>query len=295
MPVIVGGTHYYVYSLLWRSLLLDSATSSSASSASSSSNSADSTSFGGPNEAESEGDDHDDDEAIPTNRLYARLQAIDPAMAARLHQSDRRKIARSLQVFDHYGQPYSDLLAEQATLRQQAKGASSSSSSDSPSGATQALRYRALLCFLWADAEVLDARLDARVDQMLARGLVAELQAFRARVVEAGPKVAQETQQGIFQAIGYKEFFPLFVSPQGDAAAMRLTWTMCPLELTIYLLRRDSIDKLKQRTRRYSRTQMSWMRNKVIPATRREPRDQCRVLTLNATSTHLRGESRTAY
>ena len=45
--------------------------------------------------------------------LYEKLKDVDPAMAARLHPCDSRKIARSLQVYEQHGRQHSQILQEQ--------------------------------------------------------------------------------------------------------------------------------------------------------------------------------------
>jgi tRNA dimethylallyltransferase len=79
MPVLVGGTNYYVQSLLWPMSLISSATESDSSS--------------------DEQEEADKLTSMDTPSLYKELQRIDPVMAAKWHASDRRKIAKSLKVF----------------------------------------------------------------------------------------------------------------------------------------------------------------------------------------------------
>lgn len=162
---------------MWRSLLLDSATNGS--------------SIG------DDGDDVDDrvtedeqDASQSNQELHAHLAAVDASMAAKLHVNDRRKVLRSLQVYRFFGRAHSDLLAEQRAAP------------------ADMLRYRALMFNLWAQEEPLGKRLDGRVDAMLERGLRAELLAFRERIRDDAQRA--DTTHGVFQAIGYKEFMPLF-------------------------------------------------------------------------------------
>lgn len=94
MPIVVGGTNYYIESLLWKVLV----------------NTKDSRKRP---PAEEDGNDDDDDdltEAIVKRRrgtaepatlrgvsspeLHQRLREVDPDMAQRLHPNNRRKIIR---------------------------------------------------------------------------------------------------------------------------------------------------------------------------------------------------------
>jgi tRNA dimethylallyltransferase len=76
--VLVGGTNYYVQSLLWPMSLISSATEGSSSS--------------------DEQEEEDGISSMDTKTLYKELQKVDPIMAAKWHPSDRRKIAKSLKV-----------------------------------------------------------------------------------------------------------------------------------------------------------------------------------------------------
>uniref|UniRef100_A0A3B3BKG3 tRNA dimethylallyltransferase n=1 Tax=Oryzias melastigma TaxID=30732 RepID=A0A3B3BKG3_ORYME len=174
LPIIVGGTNYYIESLLWR-VLVDTGVS------------------------------EDLTEEVPDRKkellkvggaeLHKRLAQVDPSMAAMLHPNDKRKIARSLQIHKTTGIPHSRWLEQQ---RGQEGGG----------GLGGPLRYRDP-CIFWlhADMEALDRRLDDRVDEMLTAGLIEELRDFHVRYNQQ--KIledSQDYQHGIFQSIGFKEF-----------------------------------------------------------------------------------------
>uniref|UniRef100_A0ABD2WEC7 Uncharacterized protein n=1 Tax=Trichogramma kaykai TaxID=54128 RepID=A0ABD2WEC7_9HYME len=76
MPIIVGGTNYYIESLLWKILIDDPKTS----------------------ESDSEGDFSPLKirriEETSNEELHNRLKEIDPEMADRLHPNNRRKVIR---------------------------------------------------------------------------------------------------------------------------------------------------------------------------------------------------------
>jgi tRNA dimethylallyltransferase len=111
-------------------------------------------------------------EALPD--LYAALQEIDPALAARLHPNDRVRILRGLEVHRVTGQRLSDL-------------------HDTHLGE---VRHQAVR--LWLDRDDLHARIDARVLQMVEQGLVAELRAaLKARVPQDCKPL---------KSLGYKHF-----------------------------------------------------------------------------------------
>ncbi|KAF9979610.1 hypothetical protein BGZ65_006284 [Modicella reniformis] len=102
MPVVVGGTHYYIQSLLWRNTLLDTKKN-----------------VGTLFEAQAqEKNDRNDGflQESDTPTLYKKLQEIDPTMANKWHENDRRKITRSLQVYFETGQCQSNLIKMQHGL-----------------------------------------------------------------------------------------------------------------------------------------------------------------------------------
>ncbi|MCL4458995.1 MAG: tRNA (adenosine(37)-N6)-dimethylallyltransferase MiaA [Chloroflexi bacterium] len=83
--------------------------------------------------------------------LYQELSRVDPAAAAKIDPQNLRRIIRALEVYHLTGQPISHL--------QRADGS----------------RYRVLMIGLTMPREELYHRIDARVDRMIARGLVEEV------------------------------------------------------------------------------------------------------------------------
>ncbi|NWU82872.1 MOD5 dimethylallyltransferase, partial [Onychorhynchus coronatus] len=221
IPIVVGGTNYYIESLLWKVLINTKEKTSTAS---------------GP-----VSDRKVELEQLDSAELHRRLSQVDPEMAAKLHPHDKRKVARSLQVFEETGIPHSEILHQQ----QEEEGGG-------PLGGP--LKYPHS-CILWlhADQAALDARLEKRVDDMLAAGLLEELRDFHRRYNRQ--KVAenrQDYQHGIFQSIGFKEFHEYLVS-EGK----------CSPETSALLLQKG-IQALKQVTKRYARRQNKWVRNRFL-------------------------------
>jgi len=91
--------------------------------------------------------------------LHAELASRDPEAAARIQPADAQRIQRALEVIELTGKPLSVLqkLAEPSTLR------------------------LARFALLPVDRETLYARIDSRFAEMMADGLLAEVQALRAR------------------------------------------------------------------------------------------------------------------
>ncbi len=108
--------------------------------------------------------------------LHARLAAVDPVSAARLHPQDVRRVIRALEVFELTGQPASAQLAEGPL--------------------PEAERPRRVF-WLSPPRAWLHQRINVRVEQMFAAGLVDEV----ARLMEAPGGLGRTASQ----ALGYKE------------------------------------------------------------------------------------------
>jgi len=145
--------------------------------------------------------------------LHERLRAVDAEAAARIDPNDRKRITRALEVHALTGTPISEH-QRRHDFR------------------SLAPRYPARLIGLAPARDDLYPRIDARVDQMLAAGLVAEVQALR----DAGYRPPLRSQQ----AIGYAE---LHAHLDG----------LHDLERAIELVKRNS--------RRYARRQLAWYRS----------------------------------
>uniref|UniRef100_A0A1A8KCA1 tRNA dimethylallyltransferase n=1 Tax=Nothobranchius kuhntae TaxID=321403 RepID=A0A1A8KCA1_NOTKU len=224
LPIIVGGTNYYIESLLWR-VLLDTGQENKDHGVT----------------GEQAGDRKVELERLEGAELHKRLAKVDPKMAAMLHPNDKRKIARSLQIHEKTGVPHSLWLEEQ---REQEGG----------DGLGGPLRYPdACIFWLHADLEALDKRLDGRVDEMLSAGLIQELRHFHIRYNQQKVQdESQDYQHGIFQSIGFKEFHDFLTAPESSSQQEKDQ------------LRDKGIEALKIATKRYARKQNKWVRNRFL-------------------------------
>lgn len=143
--------------------------------------------------------------------LYGRLCRLDPQGAAAIHQNNHTRLLRALELYEATGQTA-------------AQRAAASKPQEAP--------YEPLvLALAFADRAQLYARIDARVDAMMAQGLLKEAEQVYAH---------RASWPGVAQAIGYKEFFPYFE----DAAPLA-----------------QCIAALKQASRRYAKRQLTWFRH----------------------------------
>lgn len=154
-----------------------------------------------------------DEEAAAPGTLHARLAAVDPAAAARLHPNDVKRLLRALEVHEKTGRPISELQSQW---------------SDAPREPFVAVGLR-------RDPADLRRRIDARVDRMVAAGLVDEVRALCAPGV-LGPTASE--------VIGVKELVPALrreteTGVRDDAAlaaaiadVKRHTWTLARRQAT---------------------------------------------------------------
>ena len=142
-------------------------------------------------------------------RLHDMLRAVDPDSAERLHENDVRRVSRALEVYRLTGVT----LTEHTRLDRDREG-----------------DFREIIFAPDWPREALYSRIDARVDAMLAAGLVDEVRALMAD---------ESSHPTAIQAIGYKEI----------AAALR---GEMPMEKAVYLTKKAS--------RNLAKRQLTWFR-----------------------------------
>ena len=196
VPVICGGTNYYIESLLWKVLLDDHDKKQSQQT--------------GVTEAGEESDLVD----LSNQELYQKLIQVDPPRAEELHVNDRRKVLRSLQVFRRQNRRHSDILKEQ-------RGEQTQAFLGGP------LRFPAdqvVVIWVQCDQKVLDDRCDRRVEKMVEEGMIEEMTQFQQDFGADGSGSDQYTK-GIFQTIGFKEFHDyLHLDSQDDSHKRQRMW-----------------------------------------------------------------------
>ena len=142
--------------------------------------------------------------------VHACLAKVDPEGAGRLHPNNLKRVIRALEVFEQTG------MTIDAFNRLHKRSAA---------------KYKALkIAVCPAERQTLYDRIDRRVDQMLADGLLAETQ----RLLDSGMLTGTAAQ-----AIGYKELLGYLQGSQ-------------PLQGCVALL--------KQRSRNYAKRQLTWLK-----------------------------------
>lgn len=241
LPVVVGGTSYYIYSLLFRDTII----TADSDDAEGFDEGGDKIVHSSPNGASNDEFTHDLLEAT-TEDLYRKLRDVDPEMASRWHPKDRRKIQRSLEIWLKSGRKPSEIYAEQANSREFA------AVDDEQPGA----KYDPLVFWLDADDAILKTRLNERVDKMVDQGLLEEVKMmrdFEGACNHKGTKLDQS--KGIWVAIGYKQLAAWL-----DAIAMQNNETVADDAKKIKDLQEMGVEAVKSATRQYAKRQDRWIR-----------------------------------
>ncbi|KAI9808528.1 MAG: hypothetical protein M1825_003676 [Sarcosagium campestre] len=249
LPILVGGTHYYTQALLFDQEIISNDASASQHHI-----------------------ERFDRESLarkypilaqPSSEMLEYLRQIDPAMAARWHPNEERKIRRSIEIYLTTGKPASAWYEEQSLQRAldpQARPVDNISDDESRAVNDESHhrscfgRFDTLTLWVHAQPDALMPRLNARVDSMMQNGLLGEIDAlnnFSRHQSSLGHVL--DRSRGIWVSIGYKEF-------EGYISAIHAG------TLELDRLQDDAIDRVKSATRRYAKRQVRWIRYKLLRA-----------------------------
>lgn len=252
LVLVCGGSHYYAQSLLFDGALV-------------------------ANDANSPPPPMESDEEEPNGSVcgaWDALQRLDPEAASQVHPQNGRRIARML-ALARQGRHPSGLYAAQR--------AAGSPESQEP---RQLLKYYSpmsvlgsqcavhpVVSVIWVDADRdwLNQRLDARVDDMMTRGMLNEVMELgsvldtklgkRMRSGDGPPSLegegesCAEAQSTLLTAIGYKEWIPLLREVDDTHGGQ--------IDLSASMLAR-CVQSVKHATRRYAKQQVQWIRNRFL-------------------------------
>ncbi|KAI9782794.1 MAG: hypothetical protein M1816_001704 [Peltula sp. TS41687] len=252
LPILVGGTHYYTQSLLFQ----DTQSSSDLSEIEGSST--------GSLTCEEIHRKHPILDA-PTEQIWARLNEIDPVMANRWHPNDRRRLQNSLKVYLLTGRKASEIYQEQRNGHWGQKVTEKSKSTENgPTAETnevhstpRCLRFPTLILWINVASEFLQPRLDQRVHNMVRKGLLSEVQFLNNHLKsqESQGNVVDKSR-GIWTAIGYKEFKPLYTASESSQST----------EQDVGQMQLEATGRTQAATRHYAKRQIQWIRIKLVHA-----------------------------
>lgn len=162
-------------------------------------------------------------EATPVEALLQELREHDPAAFEKIDKQNPRRVVRAVEVIRLTGKPFSDQKARWGERpREPLLASDAGSRGRSP--------HQSLFCFM-RSAEDLHSRINARVDEMFARGLVAETRELL--------KHGLAENKFAMQAIGYRQVVK-HLRGERDLA--------------------ETIELVKIRTRQFAKRQLTWFR-----------------------------------
>lgn len=141
--------------------------------------------------------------------LYHKLQQVDPTYAQKIHPNDGHRIVRALEVYELTGEPFSRFQKQER----------------------HAADFEPVMVGLFMDRAKLYRIIDARVERMLAQGLVDEVRHLLQR--------GYSSQLNSLQTVGYREVF--------DYLEQKTSYD-------------DMVSLIKQHSRNYAKRQMTWFR-----------------------------------
>jgi len=144
--------------------------------------------------------------------LHAELARADPERAAALHANDTRRLVRALEIWELTGQPPSRFRGQFGGVRAD---------------------LERVVFVVERERRDMDARIDARVERMIAAGWVEECRRLRADPRGISPEAAQ--------AIGYCELLEWLEAGEPE-----------PLS--------EVVTRVQTATRRFARRQLTWLR-----------------------------------
>ena len=152
-------------------------------------------------------------EATPLEQLLTELAVRDPATYVRIDRDNPRRVVRAMEVIELTGQPFS----------------AQRSQWNSPSGESPPRIFG-----LQRETEDLRGRINVRVDEMFARGLVEETRSLLARGLDKNPTA--------MQALGYRQVIEHLRGEHSLA---------------------ETIELVKIKTRQFAKRQMTWFRRQL--------------------------------
>lgn len=245
IPILVGGTHYYLQSVLF-----------------------DNKTIGSNDEVEVDASKltKEQKEILngDSNIIYEKLKEMDPVISQKFHPNDTRRIKRALEVCYVFNEPASSVYGRQRETNE-SNGTS--------------LKYDTLFFWVYSKLPQLDTRLDSRVDKMMYNGgltELGELYKFYQKEILVGNETVEKMDSGVWQVIGFKEFLP-YLNKHGPDTLIAINSAVDTKE------RNEAIDKLlmekefaqccdemKLKTRRYARKQIKWIKNLLGPQLKEE-------------------------
>eukprot|EP01104_Vermistella_antarctica_P010935 TRINITY_DN2973_c0_g1_i2.p1 TRINITY_DN2973_c0_g1~~TRINITY_DN2973_c0_g1_i2.p1 ORF type:complete len:555 (+),score=88.00 TRINITY_DN2973_c0_g1_i2:128-1792(+) len=284
IPILVGGTHYYIEAVVWNALL-DVGDNSTPLPRANREDSIPPTEGGSP---------------------YERLQRVDPDMASVIHPNDARKIARSLEVYDTTGKRHSDIIRTKTSVQRydccflwprmddmevldrkldsrvddmvqrglvdemngMYEAAFLSNCTTKATGDEASTTTTTSSPSLPSSASSMPSQSSSSSTSSTATTVSTEKETTHP--TSSDPPVRPTFDDGLFQAIGFKEFIEYLdavADYKASGEGVKEPNAECNRDDELEALFTRCVDRHKQRTRRYARRQVQWIRKRLIPRT----------------------------
>lgn len=186
IPIIVGGTHYYLLKLLFNNKTI------------------------GEDEQETKKLTDEQLKVLngPVETIFSILKQNDPTIAEKFHPQDYRKLRRALEIYYLRGDKVSEIYRKQKDLEFE----------------DSSLKYNLILFWIYSDYEVLKSRLDTRVDNMMINGGLYEIKQMFDQYQTQNPDLTKGVWQVIgfkefipwLQSITFEDLKDVKFTPPND-------------------------------------------------------------------------------
>lgn len=265
IPILVGGTHYYLQSVLFDNKTVENDKEDVVDE------------VGEVDYSKLKDEERLILESEDSGLIFDKLKEVDPKISEKFHPNDKRRIKRALEIYFSTGQCASSIYEKQ---RKKMDDVGTS------------LKYNTLFFWIYSNKVELDKRLDLRVNKMMLDGGIQELidlfEYYEKNQIE-------DLEVGVWQVIGFKEFLPYLKDEECLANLKRINDIEDDDERIANineLINQDDkfkvcCDEMKLRTRRYAKKQIKWIKNLLGPELKEEEKNGFvkfgKIYVLNAT------------
>lgn len=255
IPILVGGTHYYLQSVLFENKTIGSNNEIKIQNNKINENNENENNENENNLTNLTNEQREILESNDWNLIFNKLKEVDPVISNKFHPKDIRRVKRALEVYYINGIKASSLYENQREKINE-NGTS--------------LKYDTLFFWIYSKLPELDKRLDLRVNKMMINGGInelIELYDFYQNEINNGNKEIIKMDNGVWQVIGFKEFLSMLNEKNSYNKLKNIKDNY--LEINKMIENDKEFNKcsneMKIKTRRYARKQIKWIKNLLLP------------------------------
>eukprot|EP01091_Cochliopodium_minus_P000565 TRINITY_DN1050_c0_g1_i1.p1 TRINITY_DN1050_c0_g1~~TRINITY_DN1050_c0_g1_i1.p1 ORF type:complete len:303 (+),score=83.46 TRINITY_DN1050_c0_g1_i1:292-1200(+) len=183
--------------------------------------------------------------ANSNEELHKILEEIDKEMSLKYHPNQRRKILRSIQIFQQNNKKQSELIDKQSLE----------------------CKYDALIFWLGCENSILGERIKNRTQMMVDNGGLDEIYELNERLISFGYENYYKSRGGLLQSIGFKEFEDILRyrknKDENNIKDDKDLNIVQDIDVEKKILS-ECIDKLNHHTIKYAKKQILWIKNRIL-------------------------------